>query len=139
MHLVLPVNHPEGQNLGCDQLFESTPELAPKVRKPAAIRAAELLQGGDFHRIRRFVAGIKPMEPFGEIGFEKKPLLPLQLCPAGIEDMGKLGVELEEIGLIFLGVVKFVQEGTGVGECLRSQAAAKSEADFHGGGGQSPE
>ena len=54
------------------------------------------------------MAGIKTMEPFGKIGLEVEPLLPLQLGPTGIEQSGELGIEFEEVGLVFLGVIEFV-------------------------------
>ena len=85
------------------------------------------------------MAGIKAVEPFGEVGLEVEPLLPLQLSPAGIEQSGELGVEFEEVGLVFLGVVEFVQKRADIGESFRSQTAVHFETNFHGRGRQTPQ
>ena len=61
------------------------------------------------------MAGIKPMQPLGQVGFQVQALLPLHLGPAGIEEDGQLGVKFEKVGLVLLGVVKLIKERPGVG------------------------
>lgn len=139
MHLVFLVNAPRGKNFSVDQFLEGRTELATVIGQSAAVRAAELPHGPHFHGVGSAVTRIKTMEPLGEIRSQKEPLLPLQLGPAGIEQCGQPGVELEEIGLVFLGVVEFVQQRAGISEISRTKMALHLKTDFHGRGGQSPE
>ena len=56
------------------------------------------------------MAGIKTVEPFGEIGFEMEPLLPLQLSPTGIEQVGEFWVYPEKIAMIAAVVIELVYQ-----------------------------
>ena len=79
-----------------------------------------------FYGIRDIMAGVKPMQPLGKIGFQFKSLLPLQLGPAGIKESGKLGIYFEQIALITGIVIEFIYQGSGIGKGF----CAKTVFDF---------
>ena len=56
------------------------------------------------------MTGVEAMQPFGEIGFQLHVLLPRDLRPAGIEQPGHCWIALEEIALLCLVVLEFLEQ-----------------------------
>ncbi len=81
------------------------------------------------------MAGIKAMQPFGEIGFQVEPLLPLQHCPTGIKQGGELGIDFQEIGFFLNVVIKFVDQRTGINIGFDPVLMPDLRLDLNGRGG----
>lgn len=95
LDLVFGVNFPGCNDIGVLQFLEGEHQLVAVVGGPRASRTAKMFEGGHLDRVGGFMAGEKPVQPFGEIGLEAMPLLPLQLRPAGGKEIGELGVDAQ--------------------------------------------
>ncbi len=85
------------------------------------------------------MAGEKSVQPFGEIGLKTMPLLSLQLRPTGGKEIGELGVDAQQIGMLPFLVIELVDQGANVGISFAHERMLDLDVYFKGGGGQTPE
>ena len=139
MNLVLLVNFPAVNGTDPNEFAHGASQAAAVIDQSVTLRPAQPHEGGNLYRVGSSVTGIKTVQPFGEIGLQMEPLLPLQLGPAGIKDFGEFGIDLQEIALVAGVVIKFIDQRTGISEKIRPIPMRYLKLDFHRRGGQTPE